>query len=254
MPTRSPWPTTPRRCCCGRSPTGPRGWPTSGPGHPTARLASWRKTLLGLGAPLEAPAADRRPAEPAAHRPPAPRRPTADRWTTSDGGADGRHHRRRHRSPPAHINVPEPWPQPPHHRVHHDRHLPARGRGLRRRQPAVVRSRLWRHDTVGRPDRPSPAGGRRHPGRRSTRSPRSPPTTKALTQGDPLRGVHTFYSSSAREWWAPMAPGMSITRRNALVGVLDKPSEFAERAVHEWSAQVFRAADGPAPVGAVPAT
>ena len=38
---------------------------------------------------------------------------------------------------------------------------------------------------------------------------------------------------------------MSITRRNALVGVLDKPSEFAERAVHEWSAQVFRAEDGP---------
>ena len=29
-------------------------------------------------------------------------------------------------------------------------------------------------------------------------------------------------------------------RRNALVGVLDKPSEFAERAVHEWTAQVFR--------------
>jgi hypothetical protein len=42
-----------------------------------------------------------------------------------------------------------------------------------------------------------------------------------------------------------MVPGMSIARRNALVGVLDKPSDFAERAVHEWSAQVFRAVDGP---------
>jgi hypothetical protein len=31
-----------------------------------------------------------------------------------------------------------------------------------------------------------------------------------------------------------------VFRRNALVGVLDKPSEFAERAVHEWTAQVFR--------------
>ena len=26
-------------------------------------------------------------------------------------------------------------------------------------------------------------------------------------KGDPLRGVHTFYSSSAREWWAPLLPG-----------------------------------------------
>jgi len=38
---------------------------------------------------------------------------------------------------------------------------------------------------------------------------------------------------------------MEVRRRNALVGVLDKPSDFAERAVHEWSAQVFRAEDGP---------
>ena len=37
----------------------------------------------------------------------------------------------------------------------------------------------------------------------------------------------------------------SFRRRNALVGVLDKPSEFAERAIHEWSAQVFRAEGGP---------
>ena len=29
-------------------------------------------------------------------------------------------------------------------------------------------------------------------------------------------------------------------RRNALVGVLDKHSEFAKRAIHEWTAQVFR--------------
>ncbi len=36
-----------------------------------------------------------------------------------------------------------------------------------------------------------------------------------------------------------------MSRRNALVGVLDKPSEFAGRAVHEWTAQVFREVDGP---------
>ena len=33
-------------------------------------------------------------------------------------------------------------------------------------------------------------------------------------------------------------------RRNALVAVLDKPSEFAGRAIHEWTAQVFRDDDG----------
>ena len=64
--------------------------------------------------------------------------------------------------------------------------------------------------------------------------------TKALLKGDPLRGVHAFYSASAREWWAPLRPGHAVARRNALVGVLDKPSEFAERAVHEWTGQVFR--------------
>ena len=68
---------------------------------------------------------------------------------------------------------------------------------------------------------------------------------RELMKGDPLRGVHLFYSASAREWWAPLYPGRRVARRNALVGVLDKQSEFASRAVHEWSAQVFREIDGP---------
>ena len=72
-----------------------------------------------------------------------------------------------------------------------------------------------------------------------------PAEHRDLMRGDPLRGVHAFYSASAREWWAPLRPNQSVTRRNALVGVLDKSSEFAGRAVHEWTAQVFRQADGP---------
>ncbi len=71
------------------------------------------------------------------------------------------------------------------------------------------------------------------------------PEHKELLRGDPLRGVHAFYSASAREWWAPLRPDQRIRRRNALVGVLYKSSAFAERAVHEWTAQVFRVADGP---------
>ena len=65
-----------------------------------------------------------------------------------------------------------------------------------------------------------------------------------LMRGDPLRGVHAFYSASAREWWAPLRPDHRVWRRNALVVALDKPSEFAGRAVHEWSATVFRDDDG----------
>jgi hypothetical protein len=66
---------------------------------------------------------------------------------------------------------------------------------------------------------------------------------RALLKGDPLRGVHAFYAGSSREWWAPLTAGRRIRRRDALVGVQDKDSEFAGRAVHEWTGQLF-AADG----------
>jgi acyl dehydratase len=67
-----------------------------------------------------------------------------------------------------------------------------------------------------------------------------PADKRDLMKGDPLRGVHAFYSASSREWWAPLLPGRRVSRRNALVGVLDKKSEFAGRAVHEWTGQVFK--------------
>ncbi|MEV0595532.1 hypothetical protein [Nonomuraea cavernae] len=63
-------------------------------------------------------------------------------------------------------------------------------------------------------------------------------------KGDPLRGVHAFYSACEREWWSPLYADRAVLRRNALVGVLDKPSEFSGRAVHEWNANVFADADG----------
>jgi acyl dehydratase len=66
------------------------------------------------------------------------------------------------------------------------------------------------------------------------------PEQRDLMKGDPLRGVHAFYAASAREWWAPLYPMRRVFRRNALVAALDKTSEFAGRAVHEWTAQVFR--------------
>jgi len=69
------------------------------------------------------------------------------------------------------------------------------------------------------------------------------PATKALLKGDPLKGAHAYYAGSFREWWAPLRPGTRVTRRNALVGVHDKASEFAERTVHEWTGEVFGAPD-----------
>ena len=70
------------------------------------------------------------------------------------------------------------------------------------------------------------------------------PEQRELMKGDPLRGVHAFYAASAREWWAPLYPQRRVFRRNALVAALDKISEFAGRAVHEWTAQVFRDENG----------
>ena len=121
--------------------------------------------------PMAAPAAGRRPAEPAAHRPPAAgvRPPPAGRDLMGERPTGG-HHRRRHRPPPsAHqrARAVAPAAAPP---GHHHRHLPPRRRGLRRRQPAVVRPRLRRHHPVGRADRLAAAGRRRHARSATTRS------------------------------------------------------------------------------------
>ena len=142
------------------------------------------------------------------------------------------------------IGVPEPNPQPPHHRV--------------------ITTDVFRHVAEAYGDDnplwcdPDHAAGTRWEG------PIAPPplvggdtlvgmdevtevpaAQRDLMKGDPLRGVHAFYGASAREWWAPLRPGMEVTRRNALVGVLEKQSEFAEKAVHEWTGQVFRDEEGP---------
>ncbi|XVQ08277.1 hypothetical protein ACQP1W_37815 [Spirillospora sp. CA-255316] len=63
-------------------------------------------------------------------------------------------------------------------------------------------------------------------------------------RGDPLRGVHAFYAASEREWWAPLTPGHEILRRTALVGVVDRPSDFGGRGVQEWTAQAFQTDEG----------
>src|SRR5690606_8996892 len=144
----------------------------------------------------------------------------------------------------ARIGVAEPHPRPPHYReitVDVFRHVaeaygddnplwcdPSHGPGTRWGSP-IAPPVLVGGDTLVGEDEVTALD----------------PDTAALMKGDPLRGVHAFYSASAREWYAPLLPGRRVRRRNALVGVLDKPSEFAGRAVHEWTGQVFREHDGP---------
>lgn len=74
---------------------------------------------------------------------------------------------------------------------------------------------------------------------------RIPDEQRDLMKGDPLGGVHAFYSGSFREWWNPLRPGQRVSRRNALIGVHDKEGRFAGRAVHEWFGEVFAVRGGP---------
>jgi acyl dehydratase len=144
----------------------------------------------------------------------------------------------------ARIGVPEPHPLPPHYR---------RPNVDAFRNVAVAYgddNPLWCDETYGATTRwgdaiapPPLVGGDTLIGEDEV--PEVAPDRRELMKGDPLRGVHAFYSASSREWWAPLYPDKRVWRRNALVGVLDKASEFAERAVHEWTAQVFREHDGP---------
>ena len=142
------------------------------------------------------------------------------------------------------IGVPEPNPQPPHYRVVTTdvfRHV-AESYGDDNPlwcDPSYGESTRWEG-----PIAPPPlVGGDTLVGVDEVAA--VPEDERELMRGDPLRGVHAFYGASAREWWAPLRPGVQVARRNALVGVLEKPSEFAERSVHEWTGQVFRDADGP---------
>jgi acyl dehydratase len=139
----------------------------------------------------------------------------------------------------ARVGVPEPHTAPPHYRrpgtdafrnvamaYGDDNPLwadPDYGRKTRWGGPIAPPPLVGGDTLIGEDEVPEVAAGQRD-----------------LMKGDPLRGVHAFYSASAREWWAPLRPDLRCFRRNALVAVLDKPSEFASRAVHEWTAQVFR--------------
>jgi acyl dehydratase len=139
----------------------------------------------------------------------------------------------------ARIGVPEPNPQAPHYRKPNEdafRHV-AEAYGDDNPlwcDPSYADSTRWGGPIAS----PALVGGDTLIG--ADEITEVPAEQHDLMKGDPLRGVHAFYSASAREWWAPLSPNQPVWRRNALVGVLEKASEFAGRAVHEWTGQVFR--------------
>ncbi|MGH9027306.1 MAG: hypothetical protein ACRDWD_14500 [Acidimicrobiia bacterium] len=138
----------------------------------------------------------------------------------------------------ARIGIPEPHPQPPHYQfpdVDAFRNV-AYSYGDDNPlwcDPAYAVTTVWNGPIAS----PAMVGGDTLIGEDEVTE--VPADRRELMKGDPLRGVHAFYAGSAREWWTPLRPRHRITRRNALVAVLDKRSDFAERAVHEWTAQVF---------------
>jgi len=138
----------------------------------------------------------------------------------------------------ARIGVPEPHPQPPHYRRPDEdafRHV-ANAYGDDNPlwcDPAYAATTVWNEPIAP----PAMVGGDTLIGEDEVTA--IPEAHRELMKGDPLRGVHAFYAGSAREWWAPLRPRRRVQRRNALVAVHDKHSDFAERAVHEWTAQVF---------------
>jgi acyl dehydratase len=170
--------------------------------------------------------------------------PTTGDAGTGDAGADAPINDEAVARLRARIGVPQPHPQPPHYRRPNEdafRHV-AESYGDDNPlwcDPAYAGGTRW-----GGPIAPPHlAGGDTLIGENEVS--RLDAATRELLKGDPLRGAHAFYAGSFREWWAPLRPGMTVTRRNALVGVHDKHSEFAQRAVHEWTAEVFAAEGGP---------
>jgi acyl dehydratase len=84
-------------------------------------------------------------------------------------------------------------------------------------------------NTMGEPDPTSPTW--------------TPEQKVAMSGGDPLRGIHAFYSGTTWEWYRPVRPGRRVSMRAALAGVIEKKSEFANMSVQLPMGRAFADAD-----------
>lgn len=67
---------------------------------------------------------------------------------------------------------------------------------------------------------------------------------EAMSGGDPLRGIHAFYSGTDWEWWRPLRLGRRMYIQNGFVGIQEKHSEFAEKSVLVHHGSSFRDSQG----------
>lgn len=66
----------------------------------------------------------------------------------------------------------------------------------------------------------------------------------ATGKGDPLAGVHAFYSGEELEWFRPIGEGDRLTVRGGLASIEVKPSRMGGRSVHEVEESLYRNHDG----------
>jgi acyl dehydratase len=67
---------------------------------------------------------------------------------------------------------------------------------------------------------------------------------KATGKGDPLAGVHAFYSGDEMEWFRPIREGDRLVVRGGLGSIEAKPSRMGGTAVHEVKEYAYRNQDG----------
>lgn len=67
---------------------------------------------------------------------------------------------------------------------------------------------------------------------------------EALSGGDPLRGIHAFYSGTTWEWWNPIRLGRRMYSQRGFSGIQEKRSEFANKSVLVHHGTSFRDSGG----------
>lgn len=76
------------------------------------------------------------------------------------------------------------------------------------------------------------------------RPPETPDWTQeqraAMSGGDPLRGIHAFYSGMTWEWYRPIRPARRVYSQSALTGVIEKQSSFADLSLLLPSGAAYR--------------
>lgn len=75
-------------------------------------------------------------------------------------------------------------------------------------------------------------------------TPRPTPEIKAILRGDPWAGLGSYQARMDFEWWRPFNHGDRVKKLRAVVGVLDKRSDFGGRSAHETRSMPYANQDG----------